>query len=442
MVPMEIIFIIFLVMINGVFAMAEIALVSSRASRLQQMAQRGSKGARIAYELKQNPGNFLSAVQIGITLVGIVAGVIGELSLRDDVSSFLSQVPIIGQWHTQISFIVVVAVITYVSMVVGELTPKRIALSRPEHIASFIAPLMKTISVVMFPVVRFLSISMDGLFSLIHLRPISDLPVTEEEVKSLIREGTKIGIFHKSEKEIVDRVLRLDDLYVGNIMTPRVQIQWFDQHGLISHLQNLNGADYHSRILVCDKGLDGILGYIPIKELLHLHIVGKGGDYKNHLRQPLFIPENTKALKLLGVFRKSPIDMALIIDEFGNVQGLVTLSDILQALVGEIKSLADDQEDPDVVKRQDGSYLVDGIMSINEAKELFKVSEFPKENTGRFQTLGGFILTYLDRIPKVGESLEAAGWRFEIVDMDQHRIDKVLVKKVRQSNASTTHFRG
>lgn len=430
---MDIILILIVILINGVFAMAEIAMVSSRKSRLEQMAKGENINAKIAYDLSQKPGNFLSVIQIGITFIGILVGAIGQGSLIQKLSIFLQSIPFIGTFHEQIAFILGIALITYLAIVIGELIPKQIALNNPEHTAVFFAPLMQTLTNAAYPLVRLLSLSTETVLRLLHLTTRMDQPITEEEIRTFIREGTKIGIFNKTEKELVERALHLDDLRVNMLMMPRNRIQWFDPDQFLEHYKEYLSDYRHSRVLFCKGNLDKVVGVIHVRDFLNSYLQKQKVNIKEIMTKPIFISENMRALKVLEMFRRSDVHVALVLDEFGNVQGLVTLNDILEALVGDIKtqSISDDSQ---VVKRSDGSMLIDGLLPISELKKLLSIEALPKEQSNLYQTIGGFMITYLDRIPKTGEKFELNGFRFEVADMDNNRVDKVLVTKIREKS--------
>jgi putative hemolysin len=427
---MNILIIFFLIFINGFFSLAEIALVSSRKNRLRQLITDGNIKAKIALSMSEKPSFFLSTVQICITLIGVMMGAIGEGSIVSRISDALYFIPLISPLHTQLAFILVIGGITYLSIIFGELVPKRIALSNPEKFASIVSPIMQTISNIAYPIVRFLSFSTESIFKILGIKQIIHPPITEEEIRVLIREGTNSGIFNKTEKKLVERALILDDLKVNMLITPRNKIQWFDLTSFIGnpheHLVNY----HHSRILFAEDTVDKIIGVTHVKDLLKLYLLNKHADLRNILIKPLLIPENTRTLKLLEMFRHSPIHIALAIDEFGSVQGLITLNDVLEALIGDIQT--QNTNDPQIVTRDDGSYLLDGMLVISELKKILKVDKLPKEDMGGFQTSGGFAISFLDKIPKSGDTFEWDNYRFEIVDMDDKRVDKILIKKIKK----------
>jgi putative hemolysin len=408
--------------------MAEIAVVSSRKNRLKQMATEGNENAKKAYILAEKPSYFLSTSQIGITIISILAGAIGDNSLVHILSVELSKIPFIEIFHSQLAFLLIMLTIAYLNLIFGELVPKRIALSNPEKIASNVAPIMSIILNFAYPVIRLLSITTEFIFKLLNFSPNQNPPITEEEIRILIREGADMGIFNKTEKHLVERALLLDDLKINMLMTPRNKIEWFDVSNFDAnpheHLVNY----HHSRILFADESLDKIVGVTHVKDLLKHYLLTSKVEIRKILTKPLLVPENTRALKLLEMFRHSPIHIALAIDEFGNIQGLITLNDVLEALIGDIKT--QNTIDPHVVKRNDGSYLLDGMVTVSELKRILKIDRLPNEESGGYQTVGGFAISFLDSIPKTGDTFVWNNFRFEIIDMDDKRVDKILVSRI------------
>jgi len=427
---MDFLIIFILILFNSFFAMAEIAIIAARKNKLKHLAISGEKGAQIAFDLKEKPSVFLSTIQIGITLIVILAGAIGDSRIVTKLALILKPLPFIGIINEQIAFVSVILIITYLSVVVGELIPKRIALSNPERIASFAAPFVLIISNFTSPIVRFLSISTEVMSKLLGVKPVIDPPITEDEIRVLIREGTNIGIFNKTEKKLIERTFLLDDLRVKMLMTPKHKIIIFDINQFTKHPRHYLLNYSHSRIIFTEGGPDKIIGVIHIKDLLPYHLKDDKFDImdiKNTITKPLLVPENMRALKVLEIFRHSPVHIALVLDEFGGIQGLITLNDILEALVGEIKSQT--YKDPEIVAKPDGSFFMDGTVSIPDLKKTLHLHKLPKEDSASYQTIGGFVISYLDRIPKTGDYFECEGYRFEILDMDDSRVDKVLITK-------------
>lgn len=422
---MEIILIVALVVLNGIFAMSEIAILSSRKNKLQHMAARGQRGAQTALELLSRPSEFLSSVQVGITLIGILLGALAEPTLGNTIRPYLRQIPYVGVYAVQLTFLLVITSITYLSLIIGELVPKRIAVSHPEQLAIFLAPVMMAVATATEPFVKVLSRSTEAIFRLLRIKP-ADSAVTEEEIRMLIREGARLGVFNKTERDLVERALRLDDVRVSTLMKPRNEIESVDLTKFTKKPLGHIAKYKYENIILCDKTIDHVIGIVYVKDLLQEYATTNKFNITGHTQKPLLVLESTRVLRVLELFRNSPMHVALVIDEYGNIQGLVTFNDILRALVGDIES-RDRDEDPEVVKRTDGSLLLDGMLSVSELKKTLKAQSLPGEDSGAFQTLGGFVLSYLDRVPKSGDKFRWNGFQFEVVDMDQHRVDKVIV---------------
>lgn len=423
---LEILIILLLIIANGIFAMAEIAVISSRKVRLQQRANEGDAKARAALELANAPNQFLSTIQIGITLVGVLAGAFGGATIAQELAAELDRVPLLAPYSRAIGVGVVVLCVTYLSLVIGELAPKRLALNSPERIAAAIAKPMQTLSTVAFPLVRLLSVSTETVLHVLRVRQTSEPPVTEEEITALLEEGIQAGVFEKPERDMVEHVFHLVDREVSTLMTPRPEIVWFDVGDSPEEIRQKVAGAVHSRFPVAQGNLDNVLGVVYTKELLARNLADKPVDLRASLRQPLFVPENTRALNLLESFKRFGTHIALVINEYGGVEGLATVNDILEAIVGDIPSVYKPSESQ-AVQRGDGSWLLDGMLPVEEFKECLNINELPGEKKRSYQTVGGFIMTYLGRIPSAGDHFEWQGVRFEVVDMDRHRIDKVLV---------------
>jgi len=429
-VAFEILFILLLIIGNGVFAMSEIAVVSARKARLQQQIDQGNVGARIALKLANSPGRFLATVQIGITLVGIFAGAFGGATIAEKLTAALQTVPLLAPYSDALGFGIVVVCITYLSLVIGELVPKQVALNNPEGIASKVAKPMQVLSKVAAPIVRVLNVSTQAVVKLLGVRASEEPPITEDEVRLLIRQGTEIGTFKQAEQDIVERVFRLDDLSVRAIMTPRNRIVWLDQEEPFEQNHQRIANSPHSRFPVCQGSLDEVLGIVLVKNLYVNRAIDSSTDLTSYLQQPLFVPEGLWALKLLEMFKQTGMQMALVVDEYDVLQGLVTLNDILEAIVGEISS-AGEQNEPQAIRREDGSWLLDGMLSIEEVQQVLDINGLPEIDRNHYQTLGGFIVAYLGRIPTSADYFEWQGRHFEVVDMDGNRVDKVLVTPIR-----------
>lgn len=423
----EIGIIVLLIVANGFFALAEMAIVSSRASRLESLAAQGDRGAAKALELTREPADMLSAVQVGITLIGILTGAFGGATLSGHLAVWLKKVPALAGVADGLSLGLVVASITYVSLVVGELVPKRIALNNPEPIASFLARPIFIFVRVNRPLVRLLSLSTQIVLAAVGTKPPEEPPVTEEEVKVMIDQGAQHGVFEESEREMVENIFQLSDMRAGALMTPRVQIEWLDLEDSAHQNLNIIAAGRHSCYPVGRGSLDAIVGVVFTKDMLADHVADRDLDLEHAAREPLYVPRSMPALKVLEAFREEKMTIALVIDEFGGIDGLVTLNDIMQHIVGGI-ALGDEADEDEAVRREDGSWLLDGMMAIEDFKELFDFGELPEEERANFHTLGGFVVSFLGYIPQVGEVFIWGGHRFEILDMDRTRVDKVLVQ--------------
>ena len=427
---MDVLLLLLLIFFNGLLAMSEIAVVSSRKSRLQKLADDDSPGAQSALDLSNEPTAFLSTVQVGITTVGILSGAIGESALAEPLTAWLSGFALVEAYASGLARTLVVVGLTYFSVVVGELVPKRLGLLVPEKTASLIAKPMNFLASVARPLVWLLSWSSTLLLRAIGARRRDDPPVTNDEINVLMGQGAVAGIFHESEQAIVSNVLRLDEQRIGSIMTHRNDIYVLDlelpEDEIRSHLAE---APY-TRIVVCREGLEHIVGILRTADLMKLALAGEKLDVEAFLRPPLYVPEGVTTTHLLENFRKARQQCALIVDEYGELQGLVTLTDVLIAIVGDLPSF-DTTEDQDIVERTDGSWLLDGGVAIERLKSVAKIEEdLPGEDENAFNTLGGLMMFVLGRIPAVADQFEAAGFRFEVVDMDKNRVDKVLLSRI------------
>lgn len=427
---MDILLLFLLILLNGLLAMSEIAVVSSRKSRLQKLADDGSPGARTALELSNEPSGFLSAIQVGITTVGILSGAIGENALAEPLGEWLSAVPFLQPYARGLALSFVVVVLTYFSVVVGELVPKRLGLLAPETVAAMIASPMTLLARVTRPLVWLLSTSSSVILKVIGARPSSEAPVSNDEINVLMEQGAEAGIFHESEQAIVSNVLRLDEQRIAAIMTHRNDIYVLDLEAPAEEIRSRLSESPYTRIVVCRDGLEHIVGILRTADLLKAALAGERLDVEQHLRPPLFVPEGVTTTHLLENFRKARQQCALIVDEYGELQGLVTLTDVLAAIVGDIPS-SDTAEVEDIVTREDGSWLIDGGVSIERLKSAVAVEEdFPGEDENAYNTLGGLVMYVLGRIPAVPDAFEVAGFRFEVVDMDKNRVDKVLMSRL------------
>jgi putative hemolysin len=427
MIP--IIVIALLIIINGVFVMAEMAVVSSRKPRLQQFANEGSPGAQVALDLATQPDRFLATTQIGITLIAILTGAFGERTLTERLSVRLQQVPRFAEYSETLAFAIVVVAITYVSLVIGELVPKRLALYSPERIASAMAKAMRFLSKICAPAVSIVSGSTRVVMGLFRLKPAEGPPVTEEEIKVMMEQGTEAGVFQEAEHDIMKSIFKLGDRGVSALMRPRRDVVWLDIDDPFVENQKKLASSLYSRFPVAQGSLDNVLGIVQTKDLLTRCLAGSRVELRENLRPPLFVPEGLPALRLLEMFKKSRTHIALVVDEYGGVEGLVTLNDILEDLVGDVASV-DMPEERQIYQRSDGSWLIDGKVLIDDLKEALSIPQLPDEESGSYQTLGGLVMLQVGRVPVTGDSFETEGYKFEVVDMDGKRVDKVLVSKV------------
>jgi putative hemolysin len=425
-ITFEILTILVLIFANGVFSMSEMAVVSARKVRLQQLANQGDVNARAALQLAESPNHFLSIVQVGITLINILNGVFGGATIAKRLEEYVKLVPVLANYSGAIAFGVVVLLITFFSLIVGELVPKRLALNNPEKIAALVAVPMRALASIASPIVYLLSASTDLVLRILGITPSTEPQVTEEEIKILIEQGTEAGTFEEAEQDMVERVFRLGDRPVSYLMTPRPDIVWLDLEDPPEENREKMVESAYSRYPVCQEGLDNVLGVIPVTDLLARSFRGEPLDLTVGLRQPVFVPESTRGLKVLELFKQTITHMALVVDEYGVIQGLVTLNDIMSEIVGDVPA-GPGQEQPEAVQREDGSWLVDGMLPIEEFLELFDLDELEPEERGSYQTLGGLVITHLGRIPAAADHFEWEGMRFEVMDMDGNRVDKVLV---------------
>ena len=425
----EVVLIALLILINGLFSMTEIAVVSSRRVRLARAAADGSSGAAVAMELQNNPDRFLSTVQIGITLVGILSGAFGGAMLTDELAAIVAQVPALAPYATSIAFGMVILVITYFSLVVGELVPKNLALNRPERIATVFSRPMNFVSKLTAPAVWLLSRSTRLILKLLRIHEATDAAITEEEIKAHIAHGTEAGILDATEQDLIESVIRLDDQRVTALMTPRVKIEWIDVEADVDAIHQKFIDSGYSRMPVSRGHLDDVIGIIKARDLLSsiLSTESRELDLQGLIRQPMFVPETATALELLEKFKDASSHIALVIDEFGAIVGLVTMNDVLEAIVGDLP--VGGVVDHSVVVREDGSLLMDGHLSTVEFAEILKLKELPEDERDAYQTLAGFVLARLERVPKEGDRFEWDGFGFEVIDMDGRRVDKVLVTK-------------
>ena len=413
--------------------MSEIAVITARQARLKQMADAHVHSAQAALDLHNEPAKFLSAIQVGITTVGILSGAIGESALADPLTMWLANISLIEPYARGFALTIVVVGLTYITVVVGELVPKQLGLMAPEKIATLIAPVMNGFTRLAQPLVWLLSTSSGFLLRMNGAKRNKKLPVSNEEIKVMMEQGTEAGVFHASEKEIVANVLRLDEQRIGSIMTHRNDIYLLDLAESASDIRKRIAESPYTRIVVCRDGIDHIVGILRTQDILQDVLAGKPLEVEGYLRHPLYVPEGVSTTHLLENFRSARQQCALIVDEYGELQGLVTLTDVLIAIVGEIPT-SDVFAEQDVVMREDGSWLIDGGVTIERLKSVLKINEaLPGNAQNVFNTLGGFVMHALDRIPLVNDHFQSLGYRFEVMDMDKNRVDKVLVTRLEKN---------
>ncbi|WP_370574716.1 hemolysin family protein [Methanomethylovorans sp.] len=425
----EIVAVIVLIVINGIFAMSEFALVSAKKARLKQLAEEGDTGAVAALELSHKLTPFLSTIQVGITLIGILAGAFGGATVAEGLEVYLRDFPALAPYSNVISITLVVVVITYLTLIFGELVPKQLALNKPEAIASRISKPMLILSTIARPLVFILSISTEAVLRIMRVQKINGPSVTEEEIKIMFEEGTEAGVFEMAELSMIEGVLEIGDLRVEALMKHRTDIIALDLNDNVNdNLQKmiLSGRSYFPAY---EEDMDNIVGMVSVKDILAKIVESGIVDVRATVMKPLFVPEAISVLKLLELFKKTGVHIALIADEYGGIHGLITLHDILEAIVGDVRSLGEPVE-MSVVVREDGSWLIDGDTPIEKLKDILSVDSFPKEEQGFYRTIAGLIMFLLQRIPKTGDHIEFNGLHYEVVDMDGNKIDKVLVARV------------
>lgn len=426
---MDIGIIIVLILINGFFAMSELSIVSSRKTRLQKLSDERQPGAQTAMSLHNDPSRFLSTIQIGITSIGILSGAIGEYALAIPINDWLMQLPYLPPYAKGISLASTVILITLLSVIIGELVPKRIALQNPEPIALLIARPMDVLSKLASPLVWLLSSLSNVLLRLLGIHRKKDSVVSNEEINMLMQLGAEAGVFHESEGQIVSNVLKLDEQCVGVIMTPKKEVFTLDLNDSEADLFNKIIQCPYSKIVVCRNGLQNLVGILQRIDLLQPAFDGVKPDIEKILHPPLYIPDTMTLTRLLENFRKARTEFALVVDEYGEMQGVATLNDVLYAIVGDFP-IEGTEIDPEIVQRSDGSWLVDGGISMARLKAALNIHvTFPGEEARIFNTLGGFVAFHLEKVPSIAEQFDYAGWLFEIVDMDKARVDKILMVK-------------
>lgn len=427
---LEIIILLALILINGLLVMSEIALVSARKARLEAMAAKGDTAAKMALELAENPEKFLATAQIGITLVAILTGVYSGEKFGHYLKPYIEQVEILKPYAGSIATGIIVVIVTFLSIIFGELMPKRIGMLKAEKISRLVAAPMLFLSKVMSPIVWLLNNISNLLFRLFNVKTINDTLVTEEEIKAIISEGSEHGAIEEEEKDIIERVFHLGDRNITSLMTHRTDIVWFDVTDTVKSVKDRSEQIVYSTYPVCEGTVDNIKGTLNIKDIL------KAPDDKliSQLMKPaLFVPENNSAYQLLEKFKQTKIHSSFIVNEYGTLEGMITLNDILEAIVGDVPDTT--QEEYSITERHDGSYLVDAQIPFYDFLSRFEKTEWMNEGEQEFDTLAGFVLHQLEHIPHTGEMFHWKGFDIEVIDMDGHRIDKVLVKLSQQLKA-------
>ncbi len=420
----EIFIILGLIILNGFFSMAEIALVSARKARLEAQAAKGDMDAKRALDLANHPDTFLSTIQIGITLVGVLTGIYSGDTFKEPLKNWLSQYGTFGEYASTVATIIIVIIVTYLSLVLGELVPKRIGLSNPEGIAKSVAGPMRIVTWITFPFIWLLSKSSHIIIRLLNMKP-NDNQVTEEEIKAIISEGTEQGTIEEAEQEIIERVFHLSDRNITSLMTHRSDIVWLEVDDTVASVRGEVMENMHSVYPVCEKDIDHIKGVVSLKDLFAAHA---DATISSLMKDAMYVPENNTAYQVLEKFKQTKIHHCFIVDEYGSVLGLITLNDILEAIVGDIPQ--EEDEAYEILERADGSFLVDAQIPFYDFLTHFDKTEWMMEGDRDFDTLAGFIIHELEKIPVTGDTMEWKMFRFEIIDMDQHRIDKILVSMI------------
>lgn len=424
---MEALLLLMLILTNGLLAMSEVALLTSRRGKLQSMAARGKKSAALALKVSENPTEFLSAIQIGITSIGLLSGIVGEAVFAAPLAIALEGLGL-GEAAAGITAtIAVVLVVTYFAITIGELVPKRFGQTHPEVIASLVSAPLLFLAKLSRPFVWLLSVSTNGLLRLLGVRGDQSSSVTEDEIEAMLDEGSLTGLIEVQERDIVRNLFRLDERRLGSLMVPRSDIVFVDVSATEAENFDLIAESPHSRIPVCDGGLDTIVGVLTAKAALAQVARGQSLNLRKKLEVPEFVPETLTGLELLKKFRESRQNFAFVVDEYGSVEGIVTLQDIIDALVGEIGH--GENSEPDAIQRDDGSWLLESTMAIPEFKDCLAIESLPEEDRGKYHTVSGLVLLLLGRIPEPGDSVQVEGWRLEVVDLDGRRIDKILASR-------------
>ena len=420
----SVLIVLVLIVLNGFFAMSELAIVSSKRPRLETMAKAGNRGAARALSLAEDPTGFLSTVQIGITLIGIFAGAYSGATLSQPIAEALRAVPALATIAEPLAFGLVVVATTYVSLIIGELVPKRLALRNAEGLAASVSGPMAVLAAIGKPIVWFLRLSTEAVLGLLGASPRAPSAVTEEEVKAMIAEGTDAGVFHAAERELLEGVIRFADRPVRSVMVPRHAIAWLDVNDSIDSILAEVLASGHSRFPLCDGDVDEVIGFLHVKDILQVRVSG-ASDLRAVAREPLYVGETIQALRMIELFRSSGTHIAMVVDEYGSLEGLVTPTDILTSIAGDLPD-HDDEEEAGAVQRDDGSWLLDASLPIDAVARHLGVEDMSSND---FVTLAGMVIEELGHIPVPGEHVTLHGWCFEVIDLDGRRIDKVLARR-------------
>jgi putative hemolysin len=426
---MDVALVFFLIVLNALFAMSEMALTASRKARLQVMVEAGESGAQAAMDLHDNPTKFLSVVQIGITSIGVLNGIVGDAAFSAPFAHWLhAQFGITDRAADISATAMVVIVITFLTIIFGELVPKRIGQTYPEGVARIVSRPMEWLSIIGRPFVKLLTFSTNATLRLVGIKDGPGRSVTEEEIKASLEEGLDAGVIEAQEHQMVRNVFRLDDRQVGSMMIPRAEIVWLDAAGSAEDVLKAIADEEHSRYPVCRNGLDDVLGIISAQTLLQQVIQGRPLMLTTGLQPSVFVPETLSGMELLEHFRASSAQLVFVVDEYGEVQGMITVRDVLEAITGEFTTPSDG--DSWAVQRHDGSWLLDGLIPVPELKDRLELKDLPEEDRGRYNTLAGMVMLLLGRLPHTGDSADWSGWRFEVVDLDGKRVDKVLASRL------------
>jgi putative hemolysin len=426
---MDVALLVFLIILNALFAMAEMALTASRKARLQVMVEAGDAGAKAAMDLHDNPTKFLSVVQIGITSIAVLNGIVGDAAFSGPFAKWLHHTfPLSDRAAEVAATAMVVVSITFLTIIFGELVPKRLGQMYPESVARVLARPLEWVSLIGRPMVKLLSWCTEGTLRLMGIHGGPTRSVTEEEIAASLEEGVDAGVIEAQEHQMVRNVFRLDDRQVGSMMIPRVEIVWLDAQASSDEVLEVITQAEHSRYPVCRGGLDDVVGVVTAQSLLQQQMQGRALSLTERLQPPVFVPETLSGMELLDHFRASGAQLVFVVDEYGEVQGVITVRDVLEAITGEFTTPA--SEDSWAVRREDGSWLFDGLIPVPELKDRLGLKELPEEDRGRYNTLAGMIMLLLGRLPRTADSVEWEGWRFEVVDLDGKRVDKVLAQAV------------